>query len=54
LYARSATAALRLRLPSSKNPVFVRASVSVAWAAASPSSNRLFVLRFEMVSPGWW
>ena len=46
--------ALPRRLPSSKKPVFVRASVSVACAAASPSSNSAFVLRLLMVSQAWW
>jgi len=40
--------------PSSKKPVRVRARVMVAWAAASPSSNRALVLRLLVVSQAWW
>jgi hypothetical protein len=40
--------------PSSKRPVRDRARVIVAWAAASPSSNRALVLRLLVVSQAWW
>jgi hypothetical protein len=49
-----ATSRLPTRLPSSKNPVFDFARVSVAWAAPSDSSLSALVLRLLMVSQAWW
>ena len=42
------------RLPSSKNPVVVRARVSTPWATPSPSSCRTSTLMLATVSPASW